>query len=151
MNIEDIQPWIAELLVAHPGLAAATVLLDDGTYPKTPGREAALGSQGVCLTVWQIESGGLLDSTQRGSAVEVLNLAIVIEENAAVNRGTGGLQLRAEKALRLVREALVGVKRSGEPGAVIRCDDPPFKNFGNRNGVQCLVALFLLDLPITPV
>ena len=56
MNLEDLQPWIESLLKAHPSLASVPAILDDGTYPKTPGREEALRSKGLCLVVWQIES-----------------------------------------------------------------------------------------------
>ena len=68
-----------------------------------------------------------------------------------VCRSGTGLKIPAEKALRLVREALVGKKWDGEPGTVLRCAEPPFKNFGNQNGDQRIVAMFALDLQIVPV
>ncbi len=152
MNIEDVQPWLAGLLADSEDLEGVTILVDDGTYPKTPGREDALRRSGLVLVVWQVESGGLIDGHPNGAAIESLNLAVVIEENVAVSRGGGGgLGISAEKALRLVREALVGAKRSGEPGTVLRSDDPPFHNFGNQNGVQRIVVLLALDLSILPV
>lgn len=151
MNLEELQPWVKALLAAHPALSIVAVLVDDGSYPKTPGRENALGTSGLCLIVWQIESDGLIDETQKGACIETLSLAIVIEENVKVCRGPTGLKMPAEKALRLVREALVGKRPDGEPGTVLRCADPPFKNFGNQNGVQRIVALFALDLQIVPV
>ena len=151
MNIEEVQPWIAGLLREYEPLASVTVLVYDGTYPKTPGREDALRKGGLVLVVWQIESDGLIDDHPKGAAIERLNLAVVIEENVAVCRVAEGRQIPAEKALRLVREAVVGAKRSGEPGTVLRSGDPPFHNFGNLNGVQRLVVLLALDLPILPV
>jgi hypothetical protein len=33
------------------------ILADDSTYPKTPGREAALAGPGLVLIVWEIRSG----------------------------------------------------------------------------------------------
>lgn len=151
MNIEDVQPWVETLLKAHPQVGSVPILLDDGTYPKTPGREEALRTGGLCLVVWQIESEGLIDETQKGACVEELAIAVVIEENVKVSRGGTGLNIPAEKVLRLVREALVGKERTGEPGTVLRCADPPFKNFGNQNGVQRIVAMLALDLQIVPV
>ena len=151
MNVEEVLPWIESLIKAHPRVANVSVIIDDGTYPKTPGRENALGTMGLCLIVWQIESDGLIDETQKGACVETLSLAVVIEENVKVCRGPTGMNIPAEKALRLVREALVGKQPDGDPGTVIRCANPPFRNFGNQNGVQRIVAMFNLDLQIVPV
>ena len=151
MRIDAVQGWIGGLLRAGPEFPGGSLLLDDGTYPKTPGREHALSTQGLCLILWQIESDGLVDETDKGACIERLSLPVVIEENVSVCRGPTGIQIPAEKALRLVREALVGKRPDGEPGVVLRCANPPFKNFGNQNGVQRIVALFTLDLPIVPV
>lgn len=151
MNIEDVQPWIADLLAAHEDLKLVPTLVDDGSYPKTPGREEALRTAGLCLVVWQVESDGLIDETHKGACIESLSLAVVIEENPKVCRVETGPNIRAEKALRLVREALVGKRPTDDPGAAIRPDNPPFKNFGNQNGVQRIVAMFLIDLQIVPV
>jgi hypothetical protein len=150
MNLEDVQPWIASLLASSPGLAGVSVIEDDGTYPKTPGREEALSTQGLCLVVWQIESDGLLDDVPKGAAIETLKLVVVVEENAAVCRGSGGVNIRAEKALRLARAATVGKRHSSDPGAALRPGDPPFKNFGTTNGVQRIAMFLALEQPIVP-
>lgn len=151
LKLEEVQPWIQSLVKARSSVANVPIILDDGTYPKTPGREHALGTGGLCLIVWQIESDGLIDETAKGACIETLFLAVVIEENVKVCRSETGLKIPAEKALRLVREALVGKRPADEPGTVLRCANPPFKNFGNKNGVQRIVALFSLDLQIVPV
>lgn len=150
MNLEDIQPWITSLLTGHAPLVGVPVIEDDGTYPKTPGREDALRTKGLCLVVWQIESGGLVDEVQKGGAIESLKLTVVIEENAAVCRTASGANIRAEKALRLVRQATIGKRHASDPGVSLRMDDPPFKNFGTANGVMRIAMFLALDNLVVP-
>lgn len=146
MNIEDVQPWVATLLAGQADLAEVPILQDDGTYPKTPGREAALTGKGLVLVVWQIESDHLVDQTPKGAAIESVLVPVVIEENLAVNRAPGGTGVPAMKALRLVREALVG--RRSEPSTILVPADPPFRNFGTVNGVHRIAVFFAVDLDI---
>ncbi len=148
MHLEEIQPWAAQILKDHPELAGVPVLLDDGSYPKTPQREEALNTKGLVLVVWQLESEGLQDSATNGSCIEDLSMAVVIEENAAVSRRQGGLGISAMKALRLVRQALVGKYIEPNSNRRLLPGDPPFKNFGTENGVQRIVAMLTMELPI---
>jgi len=148
MNLEDIQPWVIDLLKAHPALAGVPVLADDGTYPQTPAREDALRTKGLVLIVWQIESEGLIDDSPGGAAVEEITIAIVIEENALVSRAPGGAGIRAEKVLRLVREATIGKRHASAPKVALRAGDPPFKNFGTKDGVQRIVVMLRVTLNI---
>lgn len=147
MNLEDIQPWVASLLQTAPEFHGISILADDGTYPKTPEREVALKSKGLVLIVCQIESEGLVDDSPTGAGIEEISIAIIIEENVSACRTDRGAGIHAEKALRLVRNAILG-KRPGQPfGISIRSADPPFSNLGNRNGVSRIVAMFVLQQP----
>lgn len=148
MNLEEIQPWVAQLLIGDPQLVGVPVLQDDGSYPKTPQREDALNAKGLVLVVWQLECEGTVDVTNSGG-LEEMSLAVIIEENTAVNRGRpGGTGIPAMKALRLVRNALWGQFIEPNSRRALRPADPSFKNFGTENGVQRIVAMFTMELPI---
>lgn len=149
MNLEDVQPYVlgklqAAAAVGHP-LNGIPILSDDGTYPKTPGREAALRDVGIVLIVWQIESDGLVSASPNGMASHDIYVPVLIEENPAVCRAAGALNFPAEKALRLVLQAVPGKP----PGAMrptnsVEVHDPPFQSFGTIQGVRRFVANFVL-------
>jgi len=80
LNLWEIQPAVAALLQADPGFGVP-VIADDGTYPKTPGRETALAGPGLVLIVWEIESDGLVDASTTGLAAHEVYTPVVIEEN----------------------------------------------------------------------
>ena len=84
------------------------IIADDGTYPKTPGRETALAGPGLVLIVWEIESDGLVDATEAGLAAHDVYTPVVIEENPTVCRADAGVKIEAEKALQYVLEDLSG-------------------------------------------
>ncbi|MCL4179165.1 MAG: hypothetical protein KJ072_15665 [Verrucomicrobia bacterium] len=125
------------LLQADTRLAGVPVIADDGTYPKTPGRETALAGPGLVLIVWEIESDGLVDATEAGLAAHDVYTPVVIEENPTVCRAEAGVKIEAEKALQYVLENLSGKPANGRRFVVM---DPPFKNFGKVNGVRRIVA-----------
>lgn len=138
MNLWEIQPAVVALLEADTRLAGVPVVADDGTYPKTPGRETALAGPGLVLIVWEIESDGLVDATEAGLAAHDVYTPVVIEENPTVCRTEGGVKIEVEKALQYVLEDL-----SGKPGGARQrfvVMDPPFKNFGKVNGIRRIVA-----------
>ncbi|MCL4181763.1 MAG: hypothetical protein KJ072_29015 [Verrucomicrobia bacterium] len=125
------------LLQADTRLAGVPIIADDGTYPKTPGRETALAGPGLVLIVWEIESDGLVDATEAGLAAHDVYTPVVIEENPTVCRADGGVKIEAEKALQYVLEDLSG-KPPGSRRFVVM--DPPFKNFGKVNGIRRIVV-----------
>lgn len=156
MNLWEIQPWVKGLIQANASLSAAgvTVLEDDGTYPKTPGKEDALATKGLVIIVWDIMSDGLNDVAQTGFASHDIHVPVVIEENVKVNRAAGGSQIVATKALQLVLESVSG-KRPTMPAsrkspAVILPMDPPFNNFGVINGLRKIVVNFGLNTTLIP-
>lgn len=153
MNLWQIQSTLVTLLQAKPQFSGITVLADDGTYPKTPNREAALQGKGLVLIVWQIESDGLIDASKTGVASHVIYCPVVIEENVKINRAAGGSLIEAEKALTYVWEAVLGRPLQSSQVAPVRqfhLLDPPFKNFGRLNGINRIVANFALVQTISP-
>jgi len=137
LNLWELQPAVVALLKADSRLEGVPVIADDGTYPKTPGREAALAGPGLVLIVWEIESDGLVDASNTGLAAHDVYTPVVIEENPTACRAESGVKIEAEKALQWVLEAVAG-KASGNRRFVAM--DPPFKNFGKVNGVRRIVA-----------
>jgi hypothetical protein len=150
LNLWEIQPFIVGLLKASAKLSDAVVLADDGTYPKTPEREKALREPGLCLIVWQIESGGLHDHTSSGPASHDVYVPVVIEENVTANRSDNGTKITAEKALQYVFEICVGQPKPSLPNRSLVPMDPPFKNFGTVNGIQRIVANLSIRASIIP-
>src|SRR5689334_4496015 len=93
MNISDVQSYVAGLIAAHPKFVAAgitvnDIVIDDGSYPKIPGLEATLRTRGLAIIVWRIGSLGLIDTNRTGLSNGLLHVAVVIQENEAVNRAT---------------------------------------------------------------
>ena len=137
MNLWEIQPAVEALLTADTRLTGVPVIADDGTYPKTPGRETALAGPGLVLIVWEIESDGLVDASDTGLAAHDVYTPVVIEENPTVSRSGTGIGIEAEKALQFVLEDLAG-KAAGSRRFIVM--DPPFKNFGKVNGIRRMVV-----------
>ncbi len=147
MNLWEIQSAIVALLQADTRFAGVPVIADDGTYPKTAGRETALAGPGLVLIVWEIESDGLVDAGKTGLAAHDVYNPVVIEENPTACRGPGGVNIQAEKALQYVLEAVAG-RTGGTARFVVM--DPPFKNFGNVNGVRRIVVNLSVRAFINP-
>ncbi len=137
MNLWEIQPAVVALLQADPRFSGVPVFADDGTYPKTPGRETALAGPGLVLIVWEIESDGLVDASETGLAAHEVYTPVVIEENPTACRAESGVKIEAEKALQWVMEDVAG-KAAGARRFIAM--DPPFKNFGKVNGVRRIVV-----------
>lgn len=154
MNLVQIQPLFYNTLKAYapfaPFLASEIVLKDDGTYPKTPGREAALQGKGLCITVWDILPDGVADAARAGATIVEIYVPVVIEENVKINRSASGTQIEGAQALQHCLEAMVGQPRSTPGQLKVRLYDPPFQNFGTINGVRRIVANFCLPIPIMP-
>ena len=136
------------MLEADVRLQGVPILADDGTYPKTPGRESALAGPGLVLIVWEIESEGLVDASDAGLAAHDVYTPIVIEENPTKCRGAAGVQIEAEKVLQYVLEAIAGKPSTPRQRFVVM--DPPFKNFGKVNGVRRLVVNLSVRTFVTP-
>ena len=137
MNLWEIQPAVVALLQADSRFEGVPVIADDGTYPKTPGRETALAGPGLVLIVWEIESDGLVDASDTGLAAHEVYTPVVIEENPTTCRADSGVKIESEKALQWVLEDVAG-KAAGSRRFVVM--DPPFKNFGKVNGVRRIVV-----------
>jgi len=155
MKISEVQGYVISLIEAHPSFAAKSVkcIKDDGTYPKIPGLEKTLRDTGLALIVWRIDSLGLIASDKTGLSNEWLHIAVVIQENEAVNRNqkpsvTGILP---EDALEYVKQAVQGKPKNTPPGTPIRPAENPFSNLGKVNGVLTIVANFMKEYRTAPL
>lgn len=147
MNLWDIQPAVKAALESHPSLAGVPVLLDDGAYDRTPGREAALKGAGVVMIVWQIASFGIPSSARDGVAAHLVYTPVVIEENVERNRH-GGLGLTWERLLQHGLEALSGRRQSGIEFQIY---DPAWQNLGKVDGVNRIVLNILSTSYVKPL
>jgi hypothetical protein len=146
MNLWEIQAAVKTGLLAHPTLAKVPVLLDDGTYERTPGREQALKTEGVVVIVWQIASFGIPALANDGVAAHLVYVPVVIEENVERNRH-GGLGLAWEKVLQCGLEALSGRKGRFE----FQMYDPAWQNLGKVDGTNRVVMNFLTTAYVKPL
>lgn len=147
MNLWDIQPTVKAALESHPSLTGVPVLLDDGAYDRTPGREAALKGAGVVMIVWQIASFGIPASAKDGVAAHLVYTPVVIEENVERNRH-GGLGLPWERLLQHGLEALSGRRQSG---IEFQLYDPAWQNLGKVDGVNRVVLNILCTSYVKPI
>jgi hypothetical protein len=150
MNLWEIQPKLVELLQASPLLQGITILADDGTYPKTPQRESAVQKKGLVLIVWSVEGGGVVHASANGFGIESIASPVVIEENVAVNRATGGTGIVLEQAIQYVRSAIIGQFKPGAPYDTFRLSSPSFHQLGVVNGTRRAAVLVHTLQPIKP-
>jgi hypothetical protein len=147
VELEDIQPFVAERLTGYRPLGGAVVIQDDGTYPKTPGLEEGLATVGLVLVVWQVESLGAVNVPADGSIVYRVGAHVIIEENQQICRAPGGAQVPYEQAIRLVLARVGGSSEANQPFLPA---DQPFANFGKQFGVNRAVVSFtklLITIP----
>lgn len=147
MNLWSIQTAVKTALETHPSLAGVPVLLDDGAYDRTPGREAALKSAGVVMIVWQIASFGIPALARDGVAAHLVYVPVVIEENVERNRN-GGLNQPWERLLQFGLEALSGRRAEGTQ---FQLYDPAWQNLGKIDGVNRVVLNVLCTAYVKPV
>ena len=147
MNLWEIQPAVKTAIETHPDLTGVPVLLDDGAYDRTPGREAALKGAGVVLIVWQIASFGIPASARDGVAAHLVYVPVVIEENVERNRH-GGLGQSWERLLHHGLEALSGRRQSGFE---FQLHDPAWQNLGKIDGVNRVVLNVLCTAYVNPL
>lgn len=141
INLEDIQGTAKTLLDASGDLTGVPILSDDGTYPQTPLREEALGTEGIVVVIWQITGADNEDSiAARGRHSEVVEIMIAVEENRTINQSATGLNFSAEKGVRLILEALCGFPVETPFFAA----NPPWANLGTVDGV----SQFIINLNI---
>jgi hypothetical protein len=140
MNLESIQGYVVTqlLLDATLGTLGATcIIADDGSYPKTTGRAEALAATGICLTVLDMECGGIEDQAGDGGMSFWANITIVVDDRTETN-GTG---ISSLEAVRLSLAALCG-KPTGDLETHIQPGAPPWENFGRIDAEnRCTVNL----------
>lgn len=148
MKLSAVQPSVQALLERHPKLAGVPVVLDDGTGEANKDRVQALKTRGLCLLVWRVESGGIVDASKTGAVLQDLAIYVFTEENVPVCRAEGGLNLRHEDATEYVMEALSGARVG--PDRII-LDDTPFDNLGKVNGVNRMLVNARTQLTTQPL
>jgi hypothetical protein len=133
MNLEDIQSTAKSMLDAHAPLATVTILTDDGTWPQTPDREAALASDGVVVVIWQITGGNMeMDVRSSQRVAMTVEMPITIEENRAINLSDTGLGISPDLVVREIISCLAG-KPIADP---FKPAPSTWANFGNVDGVN---------------
>lgn len=151
MKIEDIQQYLVDRLSSFPALDGVPVLPEDGTFPKTPSREESLRSKGLLLIVWQIEPGGVIDTSATGAAVVEVYVPVIVEENVRVNRSDSGTGIVAERAMRHVISAVTGNPNPREgSGRTFVLMDPWFRNMGCQGGVQRFIINLVIPVTLIP-
>lgn len=151
LQLSKLQPFVVQRLTGYAPLNGAVVIANDGTFPKTPGREEGLASVGLVLTVWQIESLGSDEVVRDGALVTKVGLYVLIEENQQICRGTGGANVPYEDAIELVLMRLAGSGPGGCGGDnSITPQDQPFENFGKEQGINRAIVNFTKQLIILP-
>lgn len=148
MNLAEIQTNVRTAILAHPSLSAATVVIDDGTGEKNQSRVAALKASGFSILVWRIESGGIVDASRTGTAIQNISIFVFLEEDTKVNRAEGGFGVQIENALTYVMAALSGARVGSER---IVLDNPPFDNLGMVNGVLRILVSAKLQHTTVPI
>lgn len=111
MNIEDVQTTAESLVngISTISSNSISVILDDGSWPLTPNREAALENDGICIIIWEPTSGVPSDSivSKRRNIYET-ELPITVESIPAVNFSTDGLNIKPDLLVREILSALSG-------------------------------------------
>lgn len=147
MNLWEIQEAVKTALTIHPDLVGVPVILDDGAYDRTPGREGALKTAGVVCIVWQVASFGFQAQARDGVAAHLVYVPIVIEENVERNR-SGGVNKPWERLLQRAMEALSG-RRQG--AFQFHLHDPAWQNLGKIDGVSRVVLNVLCTSYVKPL
>lgn len=148
MNLWEIQSTAAALLAASANLTGITVISDDGTFPKTPAREAAL-SAGLAVTVFKPSEPTVLSASYNGVTKMRAVLRILAEENVTVNRATADYKV-AEKVAQHIMEAILGQPKAGAPVNTFRAFSPPFEMLGTQNGILRVLVNFEVNLIVRP-
>ncbi len=156
MKLRDIQPFILNALREHDSLSGAPVIAHDGTEGRSEEREEALATQGCALTVSQIDGGNSTDllssrtnSLPSGTAVQVISIYVLIEENVSVNRDGNAARcgLVWEELLALTQACLTGSYQDPDNGHpfYVRPGTRAFENRGREDGIQRVAAEFGIE------
>jgi hypothetical protein len=147
MKLSEVQRFVAERIAEHPELSLARyavgngIVLDDGDYPQSPGREEALAKMGLVFFVWQIQSLGNISDQMNGTTVHEVSVPVVVE---AVRKNAAGVAI--EQAVEMCVDAVLG-KGGRTP---IRLASPSFQNMGLVNGVHRYAINFVVTLSFIP-
>ena len=82
MNLWEIQPAVVALLQVDARLNGVPIIADDGTYPKTPGRETALAGPG--LTGCSDDGSSMMGPTSRPNAPTITSAQVLVHGQPVV-------------------------------------------------------------------
>jgi hypothetical protein len=151
VNLGTIQGYVAGLIAAHPSLAGVPLIQDDGSFPKVPGREKALTTEGALIVVGRVDSRGVSQAAESGHARLEIYVPVMVEWNRSVSQNTTtGLNTSAADMAQYVIEATVG-KPEGADERLRADEGEPFKNLENENGVHRMLVNLVMPKLITPV
>ena len=159
---DEIQAFVKTRIESHPSLAGIPwqlgqgVLIDDGTYPKIPGFEQSLAIYGLSIIAWTVQGFGVTDVVKTGTAIELLDIPVVIQENIKDNQNVNNPNATQIPALRLmhyIKEAVSGFPKVGHGSswAPILISHEPFEDFGTLNGLRTVLVRFTKQNRVNPL
>lgn len=150
MKLAQIQPYVAQLIGAHPEISGIVpVLMDDGAYPQTPLLESALKTKGIAIVVWSVGAQGTENDGEAGTALFPVYVPVMVERNAKVCAATSGARISAERTVECIIEACIGKPKNQTTR--LRLGAPPFENFGTASGLQRFAVHMELDHTVTGI
>ena len=150
MNLGEVQDYAFQRLTADTALTDASVILEDGSFPMTPGVEDALKTTGLAIIVFQIEAVSARSVTPSGQTVITVECPVIVQENQKICRAAGGAGITADEAVQLVQERILGSGSLVNAQQRFRAARNGFENFGKLNGLNCRYVGFEIDVVVTP-
>lgn len=150
MRLGEIQEFVYDRLATDELLEGATILKEDGDFPKTPGLEAGLKSSGLAIVVFPIEANNFTSITPSGHSILTVEVDIVISENRSVNASEDGIGISAEEACHLVFERILGSGSNLNAQQRFAMVSNGFVQLGKINGLHMIVATLGIQVPVTP-
>lgn len=136
MKASKVQGFIAEQIRQSPELSEVglhnAVVVENGTYPKTPNREAALERFGCVILVWRPAPVMSIGESRNGTNVHFVSCPVIIEADPARCQQKTGFNYL--EIMELVVASTLG-KGGGNGNNPIVAGDPPWSDFGTVEGV----------------
>lgn len=150
MRLGEIQDYVYERLTTDDLLEGATIVKEDGDFPKTPGLEAGLKESGLAIIVFPIESNGFTSITPSGHSILSVEVDVVVAENRKINASESGIGISAEEACHLVLERILGSGENQNAQQRFAMISNGFVQLGQVNGLNMMVATMAIAVPVNP-
>jgi len=154
--IWEIQSTAVALLVASADLvtlAESAILADDGSYPKTPGREDALAGVGACIVVSVIGEPPpeVIDESLDGYARNINPITVWVDVRRTDTLGQESIQAEAAKMISIVQATLLGKPIADlDDRFVFKQPNPPYQPWGKFGADLRYGVLFFVESIIEP-